>query len=236
MNPKRDGLYKNHTSSGAILAADGLADYFVTGEHEQHTPKEGRPLGDWLPEDEYLAFYSYRVTGIPCYGSLINPWSWVAFDGVPVSQTHLLKLYPVLTDGRFEPYRSGGDNDVRRSCHMFWPAFADFADGELIGFWRSAGYVATAASDAYANKYIRVSIIRDKQADRVLLLAANLGDEERFVSLKPALKKLGLNPDTAVARDVYTREGYDARQILCRIKPENVRLIIVRNRYRGTRR
>ena len=231
--PKTDGTYKNHTSSGAILAADGLADYFVTGELEQHTPKEGMPIGTWLPEDEYLAFYSYRVTGIPCYGGLINPWSYLAFDGVPVSQTHLVKLYPVLKDGRLHPYREGGDTDVRSSGRMFWPAFVEFADGELIGFWRTQSLVRLAHDDDYAERFIRVSLVQHAREPKLLVLVGNVGGEGRAVTPLIDYAAIGLGGGDLVARDVYTRDVLDAHKPTVRVNAENVRLLLVRKRFTG---
>ncbi|MCM8758514.1 MAG: DUF6067 family protein [Candidatus Omnitrophica bacterium] len=220
------GLYKNHTSSGPILAADSFCDYYVTGEYEAGTAKDTKPIGDWLPEENYLTHYSYFISGIPSYGGELAPWNLLSGDGIPTSQTHLTELYPVIKDGLFNPYKDGGDNYVRSVCYIYYPALYDFAtNGEFCGFWRNKEVITSLPDDEYARKYIRCSYYIDKMGKRMLLIVGNTGKERKDVEVRIDWDKIGLSRDKVVLRDLGTREVYEDG-LRFEVKPENVRFII----------
>jgi hypothetical protein len=224
------GLYKNHTSSGPILSSDGFCDYFVTGEYEAFTKKDTKPIGDYLPEDEYLTHYSYFIFGIPSYGQLLAPWNLLGGDGIPVSQTHLVELYPVIKDGLFTPYGEGGEDNVRAICRIYYPALVDFATvGEFNGFWKNKDIIKFLPEDEYTRKYIRASYYIDKKNRRCLLIFGNTGKDRKEIEVNIDWDKIGLNKNKIVMRDLGTREVYE-NKLKFDIKGENVRFIVVNER------
>ncbi|MCM8771987.1 MAG: DUF6067 family protein [Candidatus Omnitrophica bacterium] len=222
------GLYKNHTSCGSILSADSFCDYFVTGEYETfYTQKNTKPIGDWLSEDKYLTHYSYFIFGIPSYGSGLAPWNLLSGDGIPLTQTHVIELYPLIKDGIFDPYREGGDRYIRSICHIYYPALVDFAtNGEFYGFWRNKNIIKFLPEDEYVEKYIKSSYYMDKKNRRLLLIVGNVGKEKKEVEVRIDWEKIGLNKDKVTLRDLGTREVYE-NGLKFEIKPESVRFIII---------